>query len=77
MSTQPSPAEPGAVNNNEGDCDIINGDAGDDAGDDGVVEEGKGDESDSVTSVVQQAQAEFVVPEGIKHLVQHVCALSV
>eukprot|EP00904_Undaria_pinnatifida_P009491 jgi/Undpi1/5672/HiC_scaffold_2.g00946.m1 len=61
MSTEPSAPEPGAVNN-DGDCEIINGGTENDAGD--GVEESKGDESASVTSAVQQSQADFVVPEG-------------
>ena len=56
MSTQPSATEPGDANNNDGDCQIINDGAGD-----GSVEASKGDESASVTSAVQQAQAAFVV----------------
>ena len=56
MFTQPSAIEPGDANNNEGDYQIINDGAGD-----GGVEESKGDESASVTSAVQQAQAVFVV----------------
>ena len=63
-STQPSTAEPGAVSNNDGECEIINGGAGDVGG----VKESKGDESASVTSVVQQAHVDFVVPEGFKKI---------
>ena len=63
MFTQPSAIEPGDANNNEGDYQIINDGAGD-----GGVEESKGDESASVTSAVQQAQAAFVVPEGFKRI---------